>query len=193
MLFCPEDFSKPYNLEIFLTDTTFEILDIFHFNKPLQGNPTIFDNTHGNFNARCDAEALHKAMEGVGTDEDTLIKILGHRTNSQRIKIAETYKALYGKVSPSFVTMGYIKITQFQDLKDELKSELSGDFRKVMLAMITPHIEFYAEKLHHAMSGPGTTEEVLIEFMATSTNSEIMAIRQEYERSKYIIHCYISM
>lgn len=34
----------------------------------------------------------------MGTDEDTLIKILCHRTNSQRVKIAETYKALYGKV-----------------------------------------------------------------------------------------------
>ena len=31
-----------------------------------------------------DVEALRKAMEGWGTDEDTLIKIIANRSNKQR-------------------------------------------------------------------------------------------------------------
>lgn len=53
-----------------------------------------------------------------------------------------------------------------------------------MIAMITPPIEFYADQLHDAMSGPGTNEDVLIEFMTTCSNSDIKAIRKVYERSK---------
>lgn len=54
-----------------------------------------------------------------------------------------------------------------------------------MVCIVTPVIEFYADQLHHAISGLGTTEEALIEFMVTPTNSEMIAIRREYEKSEY--------
>ncbi|CDR05921.1 unnamed protein product, partial [Oncorhynchus mykiss] len=52
----------------------------------------------GNFNANQDAETLYKAMKGLGTDEDSIMKLLTSRSNSQRQQIKAAYKTLHGKV-----------------------------------------------------------------------------------------------
>ncbi len=39
----------------------------------------------------------------VGTDEAVIVEVLGNRTSSQRIAIAEAYKASYGEVSQLLV------------------------------------------------------------------------------------------
>lgn len=44
-----------------------------------------------------DVEALRKAMEGWGTDEAALIKIIANRSNAQRQAIKAQYKATYGR------------------------------------------------------------------------------------------------
>jgi hypothetical protein len=63
-----------------------------------QNIPTIFPAS--SFNPRADADALHKAMKGFGTDEKALISILCHRTCDQRASINLAYKAAgYGKVT----------------------------------------------------------------------------------------------
>lgn len=48
---------------------------------------------------------------GWGTDEKAIIRVLGKRNESQRKKIRESYREIYGK-----------------DLIDALSSELSGHF-----------------------------------------------------------------
>lgn len=58
--------------------------------------PTVHPATP--FDARADADALHKAMKGLGTDEKTLIAILCHRSNGQRVLISQAYKSGYAKV-----------------------------------------------------------------------------------------------
>ena len=54
-----------------------------------------------------DADALRKAMEGFGTDEAALIKIVANRSSTQRVKIRDAYKAKFGR-----------------DLIEDLKKEL---------------------------------------------------------------------
>ncbi|VDK31875.1 unnamed protein product [Taenia asiatica] len=111
-----------------------------------------------------DAQALQKAMKGLGTDENAIIDILANRTVNQRRKIATVYKACYG-----------------QDLLDRLKKELSGKFRKVVLASFfdKPHLNAHA--LFEAMEGSGTKESVIIQVVCTSNNDDIADLRDAYE------------
>ena len=51
------------------------------------------------FDVRSDANALQKAMKGLGTDEKALINILCHRSRSQRTAINHSFKSAFGKVN----------------------------------------------------------------------------------------------
>lgn len=69
---------------------------VLNNNNIVQGIPTV--TAGASFDARADADVLHKAMKGMGTDEKALISILCHRTSSQRTAINQAYKSGYGKV-----------------------------------------------------------------------------------------------
>ncbi|XP_039477787.1 annexin A11a isoform X2 [Oreochromis aureus] len=117
-----------------------------------------------------DAEVLRKAMKGFGTDEQAIIELLGSRSNKQRVPLLRSYKTAYGK-----------------DLIKDLHSELSGDFRKLVMAMLKTPTEFDASELNSAIKGAGTDEACLIEILSSRSNAEIKEInriyKQEYKKS----------
>ncbi|XP_055390275.1 annexin B11 isoform X1 [Condylostylus longicornis] len=127
------------------------------------GTPTVVPAQ--NFDPVKDAHALRKAMKGFGTDEDALIAIICHRTNEQRQEIQRQYKTHFGK-----------------DLIEDIQSETSGNFEKLLVGLLTPIVDFYCNELCDAMKGIGTDEDVLIEILCTLSNSEIHTIKKQYLR-----------
>ncbi|XP_075894343.1 uncharacterized protein LOC142896526 isoform X3 [Nelusetta ayraudi] len=117
-----------------------------------------------------DAEVLRKAMKGFGTDEHAIIELLGSRSTKQRVPLLRSYKTAYGK-----------------DLVKDLHSELSGDFRKMVMATLKTPAEFDVYELNSAIKGAGTDEACLIEILSSRSNAEIKEInriyKQEYKKS----------
>ncbi|XP_050531616.1 annexin B9-like isoform X2 [Daktulosphaira vitifoliae] len=130
---------------------------------PKKSNPTL--RPANPFNPQQDAEILRKAMKGFGTDEKAIISVLAHRVNAQRQEIALQFKTMYGK-----------------DLISDLKSELSGKFEDLVVALMTPTYDYLAKELRYAMEGIGTNEETVIEIICTASNSEIVNIKSAYQK-----------
>jgi hypothetical protein len=97
-----------------------------------------------------DCRALRAAMKGLGTDEAAIISILTSRSNAHRYMLKHRYKALLGR-----------------DLIKDLKSELSGHFEDVCIAMLESPFELDCRSLYEAMARLGTNEATLIEIVAT--------------------------
>uniref|UniRef100_A0A672HD93 Annexin n=1 Tax=Salarias fasciatus TaxID=181472 RepID=A0A672HD93_SALFA len=68
-----------------------------------------------------------------------------------------------------------------QDLVKDLHSELSGDFRKLVMAMLKTPAEFDAYELNSAIKGAGTDEACLIEILSSRSNAEIKEINRIYK------------
>ena len=110
------------------------------------------------------AEQLYKALQGK--EEETLINITVQNPLSIRLKIREKYKSLYG-----------------QDLIENLKSKLSGDFQDLMVGLYKSIYEFDAEQCYKAIKGLGTDEDTLIEILATRPNWMIKKIKDLYKNT----------
>ncbi|XP_013371587.1 PREDICTED: annexin A3 [Chinchilla lanigera] len=115
------------------------------------------------FSASVDAEALRKAIRGIGTDEQALVSILTERSSAQRQLIAKEYQAAFEK-----------------ELKDDLKGDLSGHFEHLMVALVTSPAVFDAKQLKKSMKGTGTDEDALIEILTTRTSRQMKEVSQAY-------------
>ena len=92
-----------------------------------------------------------------------LINIVSHRSNAQRQNIVQAYYNNYN-------------ISIF----DDLKSELSGNFKEAVIALFYTPIDYDCYQLYKAMKGLGTNEDTLIEIIATRSNNSINAIKARY-------------
>ncbi|KAG9488900.1 hypothetical protein GDO78_005090 [Eleutherodactylus coqui] len=117
---------------------------------------------YAGFNAAEDK--LQKAMKGMGTDEDAIIEVIANRSLAQH------------KITFFFFFCLFI-----QDLEDDLKSELTGNFEKVILGLLTPITLYDVLELKKAIKGAGTDEGCLIEILASRSSEEIRNINVTYQ------------
>lgn len=103
-------------------------------------------------------------MKGFGTDEQAIIDCLGSRSNKQRQQILLSFKTAYGK-----------------DLIKDLKSELSGNFEKTILALMKTPVLFDVYEIKEAIKGVGTDEACLIEILASRSNEHIRELNRAYK------------
>jgi len=116
------------------------------------------------YDAAADARRLREAMRGLGTNDSVLIDIIGHRTREQRMMIVSEYSRTIGR-----------------DLLKDLESETSGNYRRVLLLLMKPRDEMFAEILNMTMKGAGTNDSALIDIM-TQFPYELPAISVAYQR-----------
>ncbi|XP_035439857.2 annexin B10 isoform X1 [Spodoptera frugiperda] len=124
---------------------------------------------------------LNKCMEGMGTDEDTLVEILCTRTKPEIAAIVQAYERLYDR-----------------PLAEHMCSETSGDFRRLLTLIVTSSTRQGArddesgvdpekaredaQALYDAGEAKwGTDEEVFNRILAHESFAQLSQIFEEYK------------
>uniref|UniRef100_A0A3Q3WI82 Annexin n=1 Tax=Mola mola TaxID=94237 RepID=A0A3Q3WI82_MOLML len=123
-----------------------------------------------------DAQELYAAGEEQwGTDEAKFIMILGNRSVTHLRMVFDAYE----------------KMAELS-IEDSIKNELSGDFERLMLAVvqcIRSVPMFFAQCLYKSMKGLGTADNTLIRIMISRSEIDMLDIREcfrlRYEKSLY--------
>jgi hypothetical protein len=111
------------------------------------------------FNAKHDAETIHKAIKGVGTDEKALNSVYGNRTKEQLIEIAKVYEHEYKN-----------------SLEKDIKGDTSGHYETLLVYLAKPAAEVRAHFLKYACKGAGTKEKYITDVLVPCSNKEITDI-----------------
>jgi annexin A7/11 len=119
---------------------------------------------------------LNKAMDGIGTNEETLVEILCSKSNEEVKKIVTEYEEMYGR-----------------PLAEHLCSETDGHFRRLLTLVITgardpvgtidpEKAKEQAEALYAAGEGTlGTNEEIFYRILSHASHAQLELIFDEYK------------
>ncbi|XP_047190640.1 annexin A5a isoform X3 [Scophthalmus maximus] len=162
-----------------------------------------------NFDANRDAEFLHRAMKGVGTDEDAILMLLAARSNDQRQQIKAAYKKAYGKGAGTNDEVlieilasrtgeeikRIIKVykTEFGGkLEKDICGDTSGHYQKLLVILLQGNreeevdegkIENDAEDLYAAGEGKfGTDEEKFIAILGNRSAEHLRKVFAAYKK-----------
>ena len=126
-----------------------------------------------------DADECRTAMKGIGTDEDTLIEIIGTRPNWLLKKVKETFKKKYN-----------------EELEKDVIDDTSGDFQKLLVSLLqcnrsenkNPDIEKCKEMARDIFKGDKEKDEIgldkdkIIKYFGLSSPCELMHLAREFDR-----------
>ncbi|CAK4071676.1 unnamed protein product [Aphanomyces euteiches] len=106
---------------------------------------------------------IKAACAGIGTDEDRLSHVLGARNVAERYLISLRYPELHKK-----------------SLVDELTSETSGHYRKLLLLLAQSLEEAEATIVRDATKGAGTNEDLLYPIFGGRTVEELAILKKAF-------------
>ncbi|KAF7824699.1 annexin-like protein RJ4 [Senna tora] len=109
-----------------------------------------------------DAEYLQKAVKGWGTDENSIITILGRRSCSQRQEIRKAYEQKFQ-----------------EDLIQRIQSEISGDFERALSRWILEAADRNAVIANEAIK-KGKDYQVIVEVASVNSPEQVLAMRRAY-------------
>ncbi|CAO2837368.1 unnamed protein product [Amaranthus hypochondriacus] len=112
-----------------------------------------------------DAHVIKKACKGLGTDEKAIISLLGHR-NACQIKL---------------IKLAYQEVYQ-QDLIEQLKCEISGDFEKAICQWVLDPIERDAILIHEALDKGKPNYSLVVEIVSTKLPEELLTVKRAYHK-----------
>ncbi|XP_028820032.1 annexin A2 isoform X2 [Denticeps clupeoides] len=118
-----------------------------------------------------DAQRLRRAMEGLGTDEETVLEVLCTRTPEQLRKVTAAYKTQYNR-----------------DLEKDLISETSGDFTKLLLALLKEYgkgnIDQDVNHLSKELSNKKSDSAPWIEILTTKNPQHLANVMDTLEAER---------
>lgn len=97
------------------------------------------------------------------------------------------YKSWDMCIGVCLFTLGMRTMYLVQDLVEDLKSELSGDFEELILALMMTPLEYEAYCLNDALRGLGTDEAALLGMLLTRTPQ--VQVSQHHCGRHFTCHC----
>ena len=131
-----QSLSKPKNLNTLIQIVTHrsneqrqKIMQEYYHQYQINLHEEFLNNLSGNFKETIislfytptdyDCYQIYKAVDGLGTNEETLIEIISSRTNEELNKIKQRYPQMYQR-----------------DLTELIKSETSGHLQKILITLL---------------------------------------------------------
>lgn len=108
-------------------------------------------------------EEIHEAMEGWGTDENTLTQVLGSKTAEERYIISKQYPELFE-----------------ESLYDQIDDETGGDYGRAMKLLALDPVQCEARMVYNAMKGLGAREKHLIPLIVARSNYDMTLLKRAY-------------
>ena len=113
-----------------------------------------------------EAQALMRAIKGLGTDEATLITILCTIAEEDILPLQMAFSSRYEK-----------------SMEQAVISETSGKFKRVLVLAGCDGVgETYAKVINSAVVGLGTDTKAIIRLMVTATPEQLDATREAYSK-----------
>lgn len=108
-----------------------------------------------------EADHLHDAVRGQGTDEVCIVRILARFTNRQRKRLLQEYTERF-----------------HEDLMTVMESEFSGTANEVVTALLYSPVTFDIKSLHKAFEDQDFNS--IVSIIISSRNDSLMDIKDDY-------------
>mmetsp|Transcript_20598 Transcript_20598/g.37039 ORF Transcript_20598/g.37039 Transcript_20598/m.37039 type:complete len:1111 (+) Transcript_20598:525-3857(+) len=121
----------------------------------------------------CRAKILNKAMVGLGTANDQLIRVICQLNFGERREVKEAYQRMYGRDLVEHIT-------------SETNGYFEGDFQKSLVCMLEAteaefDIEADCAAMKEAMDGWGTDETKLVQMICNKTSKQMEDVNAKFK------------